>query len=179
MEQYKKAQTSQMFVYLTTIIVVGLIVFVGGKVLNNVLNVGDEIDYIKFRNAITEKISSIATDYNAQRQIELDVPKGTKEICFVELTGDPDLSDPSKYPIMMDYWNDNAYTAQLLSGDKFKNNLPRNVFLRDSSGTIATFHIPDLTVDSGGSLCIPASRSVFSFTAKSKGRKVVISETNE
>ncbi len=173
--QTKKGQTSQMFVYLTTIIVVGLIVFIGGKTLNNVMNVGSEIDYIKFRNALTDTIETIATDYNAQRQVDLTVPKGTKEICFVDLTKNPTL-DSSTYPVIINYWSDSSYASQIASSDSIQKELPRNVFLRDASGTIATFHIPDLSVESGA-LCISASHSVFSFLAKSEGRRVSVSES--
>lgn len=160
----KKAQTNQLFQMLMTMIVVGLILLIGFKLIGSVVSRSSEIDYIKFRRTLLNSIDAVASDYNAKQMIELSVPKGAEALCFIDIA----QRGTTDYALINAYWKDVPYISQ---EDK---TMVRNAFLVGSN-FLATFHIDKLTIDDiGYHTCIPVKRSKVEFWVEGQGRTVTI-----
>lgn len=178
MQNSKNGQPSQMFSFLSTIIVVGLFAVIGLSVVMSITSTGEEIDYIRFRNTLLDSIDSVASDYNAKQEIDLIVPKGIQSICFINLMNNPPTDQESSDeldPVIMNYWSDEDYRIQYVSSIKENNALPRNVFLV-GDGVVGSFHIDDLITDEAGDdfYCIESARSRIKFNVETSGRKVMV-----
>jgi hypothetical protein len=160
----KKAQANQMFQMLMTLIVVGLIMLVGFKLIGSVVSRSSQIDYVKFRRTLLNSIDAVASDYNAKQLIELSVPKGTEALCFIDMAQD----GSTDYALINAYWKDQDYMGQE------DTSMIRNAFLV-GNGFLATFHIEKLAIDDVGyHTCIPVQRSKVEFWAEGQGRTVTI-----
>lgn len=82
----KKGQLmAQPLIYIFYLVVAALIVFFGIKVIGNLNNSGENVQYITFVNDIKQKIDSTYND-NVGSSVSLDdvtVPKFVTEVCFV------------------------------------------------------------------------------------------------
>lgn len=154
----KKGEAGQMFQMLMTLIVVGMIMLLGFQLIGNVFRTSSQIDYIQFRRVLISSIDTVASDYNARQRIELDVPRGAEEICFVDMT----KSGTTGNPLIDSYWTDSAYRN---NNDK---SLVRNVFIMGNS-FVASFRVENLDLDQRF-LCIPARRGKVEFWAIGVGR---------
>ena len=160
----KKAETSQMFQMLMTLIVVGMILLLGTQLIGGIFERSSQIDYIKFRRALTNSIDAVASDYNAEQRIELSVPRGIESLCFVDMahTGSTGI------PIIDSYWSDTEYRTQ---DDK---SLVRNAFLIGRE-TFVSFRVDNLGFDTQERfVCIDTRRSNIEFWAIGRERTVSI-----
>lgn len=82
----KKGQLmAQPLIYIFYLVVAALIIFFGIKVIGNIGNTGDKVEYVAFVGDIKEKIDSAYT-YNLGSVVSLDditVPSNIVEVCFV------------------------------------------------------------------------------------------------
>ena len=154
----KKSEAGQMFQMLMTLIVVGMIMLLGFQLIGNVFRTSSQIDYIQFRRVLISSIDAVASDYNARQKIELDIPRGAEEICFVDMA----KSGTTGNPIIDSYWTDSAYRT---GNDK---SLVRNVFIIGNSFA-ASFRVDNLDLDEGF-VCVPVRRGKVEFWAIGVGR---------
>lgn len=112
---YRKAQVqSQVFVYILTMIVIGLLLYFGITWIGDLLATGETIGATQFKVNMENAFSNL--DYGSQRTEDFSVPEGIKRICFLDNTQPKDignsalcLSGSDDYaPLICNLWKDNA-----------------------------------------------------------------------
>ena len=175
-----RSQTSQLFQNLMTLIVIGAILIIGFNLIGNVMNRSSQIEYVKFRSALTNSIDSVASDFNSKQKIVLSVPKEITEVCFIDVGADISSigPNPTEHGTINAYWSDDYYMTQgdLANGDEA---LVRNVFLMGKE-VISSFHLKNLAIDDVREHhCIDVKRSKIEFWALGKGRNVEIEKVQQ
>ncbi len=159
-----KGETSQMFQMLMTLIVVGMILLLGSQLIGNILQRSTQIDYIKFRRALVNTVEAVGSDFNARQKIELSVPRGSTELCFVDMNHQGSTGNP----IIDSYWQDTNYRNQADS------NMVRNVFLVGND-VFLSFRVDGLEIDNQNRfVCIDVRRSNVEFWAEGSRGSVSI-----
>ncbi len=164
----KKAEPNQMFQMLMTLIVVGMIMLLGFQLIGSIFDRSEQIDYIKFQRSLVSSVDAVAADYNARQRIELSVPRGSEQLCFVDVDSVGEHTEDLD-PRIISYWNDEDYISQDQEG------LVRNVFLV-GQGFFESFTISDLEIDGSGFECFSPQRSNVEFWAVGQGRTVTVEE---
>lgn len=80
----KRGQTEQIFVYIFALVVAALIIGFGYYAITNLLNVGKQVETIKFKEDFEKEMKiyySYAPGTNAY--VRLSVPSGIKAVCFI------------------------------------------------------------------------------------------------
>jgi hypothetical protein len=79
----KKAQTiGQVFMFILAGLIFVLILVYGYKAITSLLERGEEVQMIDFRNALESTIKTIRRDYGSVQKVTLRVPPQTKEVCM-------------------------------------------------------------------------------------------------
>jgi len=77
-----KAQTQQVFVYILTIVIIGLIFIFGFRAVNYFLNKGDQVSYINFITDMEDKVKIMGPKYGSIDRKEFFVGGDFTEVCF-------------------------------------------------------------------------------------------------
>ncbi len=162
----KKGEPNQMFQMLMTLIVIGMIMLLGFQLIGSIFQRSEQIDYIKFQRSLVSSVEAVAADYNARQKIELSIPRGTDELCFIDTDSVEDYSGDLD-PRIISYWNDEDYISQS------QKELVRNVFLVGND-FFESFTVDDLEIDGYGYECIRPHRSNIEFWAIGQARTVTI-----
>lgn len=114
----KKAVAYQVFVYVLSILIVGLVLYYGYGAVKGFGEKEKELQFIKFTTDFENTINSIAPDYGTVRVKSITVPSIFLEVCIV----DPDfIGDP---PEVLEQ-NKNDYP---LIYDSVESGVERNIF---------------------------------------------------
>ena len=82
----KKSQAnSQIFVYVLGVIVILIILFVGYKLMSNILSSGKAANTENFKTEIKEDIEGIGNEYGSEVIQDYDLPRGYEKLCLVDL----------------------------------------------------------------------------------------------
>src|SRR3989344_4448036 len=159
----EKAQLySQIFVYLTTIIVVSLILVYGYKSIQNFRSKSEEVACLKFRNDLRNSIDGMLNVFDSIKAKDFSTcPRGNK-ICFVETFNQVTRLPTDPDPIMKDSITDNT---------------GENVFIIEKI-TRESFYIGNISVsslDGSDVLCIASAGERLRLKMESLGSHVVLS----
>lgn len=86
----KKGDVSQIFVYITAVIIFGVVFLFGYKAINHFLVESDKVAFITFKTDMEKVVRTIKTDfdsavvYSAERPLR--VPTKYTSVCFVDFT---------------------------------------------------------------------------------------------
>ncbi|MBW2996774.1 hypothetical protein KY349_00365 [Candidatus Woesearchaeota archaeon] len=81
----KKAQVAgQIFIYITAIVIVGLIIVYGYSAIKGFTERGEEVEYITMQKSVENAVKSIASDYGSVKRPDIDVPGKYELVCFVD-----------------------------------------------------------------------------------------------
>jgi len=152
----KKATVQHIFVYMLAIILIGLILLLGYRFLNDLLEQGCEVEMVNFYKDI-EILSDRYAKYGSFSQEEIDAPCEFNKVCFVHAaklgttinTGDAIIDDAVK--------DENA-----------------NIFL--VSDEVRAIDVNEKIVTEGDFVCIDALGGVFHLMFEGLGKTVKISE---
>jgi len=78
-----KAQVQHVFIYILTIVVVGLIFLMGYKVIGNIIEQGCEAEHIKFTSDILRFVEQYDS-YESYHTEQMSVPCEYEQLCFVD-----------------------------------------------------------------------------------------------
>jgi len=153
----------QMFVYISGIIIIGMIIFFGLRIFNNASKISEKYVSNEFQNKIKSDVNSLidaSGSYNTNKYI---LPKGFDEICFINPSSfekySTKIGDLPNYPMIQD---------SISSGSN------NNVFLF-SSKSFGAFYINNLElIDPPYFACSSAIRGVVSVKFISFGDMVSI-----
>jgi hypothetical protein len=111
----KRAQMhGEMFIYLMTILVIGLLLYLGVGWIRGLIVQQEIVALTQFKNSLESDFETIT--YGSTKELALDVPSSVKRMCFVE-TGqkkDYDQLDLCKSgtadydPLICNAWRDNS-----------------------------------------------------------------------
>ena len=96
---------SEIFVYMLTIFIVGVILIMGFRYISSSKKIIDKSEFLQFQNKLASDIKSVGMDYGAFKKIAYAVPENLDEVCFVDLNKkDEALSSKliSFYPLVKD-----------------------------------------------------------------------------
>jgi len=81
----KKGQaTSQMFIYILGIIIIGLLLFFGVTWIGDLISTADTITSAQFKVQLENSFEAIQTEYGDARNFDFSVPNGVETVCFVD-----------------------------------------------------------------------------------------------
>jgi len=130
----KKGQvTSQMFIYITAIILIGLLLLFGISWIGKLTGDWEKIRRAEFAKDLTSEFDNIRNDYGDKRTITFDIPSSIDMVCFVDIVA---IRNPSQPP---DFCTDTSDIYDPLICNAYEDN------------TSAVLFSPpfDLTVDLG------------------------------
>lgn len=163
----RKGQIQQVFIYIMTIIVVGLILLVGYKSIGGLMKKGCDVEMSTFKSTIESYVSKY-TSYGDLHTEYIKVPCSFSEICFIDtkaVTDGKDLSssmDSTKYGIIIDSVN---------------NEIQENIFLVKKEVTEPAGYMKEIMVDNGTFkyICMENVNGKFYIKFQGLGRQVNIS----
>ncbi|MBT3408896.1 hypothetical protein HN415_09535 [Candidatus Woesearchaeota archaeon] len=97
-----KAQAqSQMFIYILSIIIIGLLLFFGIKWIGELIKTGDKIDSTKLTVELENAFNTMRPQYGSAESYNFYIPRGIEKVCFVDstITKNQLLLTPANYPV--------------------------------------------------------------------------------
>lgn len=93
----RKAQYTPVFIYIISIILIGIVLLFGYKAIAAFLSRGEDISYVKFRTDLEGMVAEMGPAYKNIKTGEFALPSKYTEVCFVDSDG---ASIPSGYPVI-------------------------------------------------------------------------------
>ena len=152
----------QVFVYIVTIVVVGLILLFGYNAIMTVKGKSDEIILTKFKSDVANMVEITASDFGTVKIKSFELPARYTKACFVKNKGGfPDASSTlfNKYPIMK---------------DSVQDKVNKNLFLVEDS-VRTSFFVGDIDV-TDGVLCFSATNNKIKVKFEGKGNHALLAE---
>ncbi len=161
----RRAQViGQVFIFILAGLVFVLILGYGYRAIMNFMERGEEVQMIDFKNELSSAITTIKRDYGSVQRVDLRVPSGTGEVCFV--TADPaDVRAPGWEEALE---NDRPLIYSAWSKGR------ENVFLLPKQP--APIVIADIVVEpeTAGYLCLPVVDGKISIRVEGTGNRAKI-----
>jgi len=166
----------QVFIYILTIIVVGLLLLFGYRFFQGLLSQGCDVQEIQFKTDIENQLRQ-NIGYQSVTPIALDAPCGFSTVCFADSNSILTLAG-SKIPSAFDFTN--SPTQLAFVQDSLQSNVKRNVFLLKPDGSLNTRSIFSENVIANDSVrnytCMDAKNNKFNILLTGTGRAVNVSE---
>lgn len=96
---------SHMFVYILTVLIVGIVIFVGYKFIAQSKSTVNKAEVLQLKNRLTFDIASVGKEFEKFKKITYALPENLDEVCFVDLTKESDALSSKLmdfYPIIKD-----------------------------------------------------------------------------
>jgi|SRR3989344_3597973 len=91
-----KAQLQgQVFIYILTVVIIGMVLLFGGKAILDFIQKGEEVAFIKFKTDLKSIVDSIGPDYQSIVRETLTIGRDYQQVCFTD-----SASITSPYPTM-------------------------------------------------------------------------------
>ena len=95
-----KAQISQVFIYLMTIIVAAFILFYGYRAISVFTEKSEQVSFIQFKNDMENTVTALSLDFGSVKVKEFTVPGNIKTLCLVGNYPSVLKLNNTKYPII-------------------------------------------------------------------------------
>jgi hypothetical protein len=135
---------AQVFVYILTAVVIGVILIVGYRAISTVLNAANQAPIDSFKRDFSSKVEQMSRGYGSVSKFSFTLPERFEEVCFIDSMD----STTEKFQILPSV-ADNDFIKDVISG-----NVKYNVFLMKDEIIEEQFYVEDLDV-SDDYLCIP------------------------
>jgi len=152
----RKAQISQVFVYILAIIVFSLVLLFGYKSIKGLISQSEKVDYIHFKTKLESTIKRV--DYGDIIIEEFTIPKGYNDVCFIDLKR-------------------SGNTNNVIIDDSWTNGVDANVFLVASQNDVDSFYTDKdkLSVPAPNYVCIPVTQGRIKVNFEGIGKEVQVS----
>jgi len=165
MNNTKAQNVGQIFVYLTALVVVGVIILVGYRAITGLQDNADDVTIVKFQTDMKGSIKSLSNQYGTLRTKKFKLSDEYSEVCFLDnyafdtaVLMDDVLED---YPLIYDTLDAGVPTS--------------NAFLMNKQARmVQDYSFGELSV-SGNFACFPVKRGVLEIKIEGKGDHVVLS----
>lgn len=155
----RKGQIQQVFIYLMTMIVVGLIILIGYKAIGGLINKGCDVEVSTFQKNLELYIVKHSS-YGSVHKETLNVPCAYSQICFVD-------SD-----VIGNTFN---YHDNVIIEDSVETGIEQNIFLISDKVTEPFGFMNEIAIETGSIVCIDNINGKFYMRFKGLGRRTVIS----
>ena len=153
----KKSQIyNQIFIYILTIVIVGLILAFGYKSITNIQSKGCDICIVKLRNNLGNDVEGIISDFGSVQRKDIQMCCNFNQLCLVESV--------DAFPV--------PANANPIIKDSIKSNTGMNAFLLDEK-SVQPFNIGRISTDPDV-MCIKGTS--ISLKLEGKGNYVKISK---
>lgn len=154
----KKAQIqSQIFIYVFALLIISLILFFGVKAISKFKGDTDKVALGSFVTDLNSKIRSVTSEYDSIQEVNLDLPKQFKQVCFTDK--DTQASEVS-IPIIKNYIQDNSKSNVFILKEQ---NILEQELKTGEINVIGPTTSPNF-------LCVPNINGKLKFMAKGKGK---------
>ncbi len=173
MKNNKKAQLQQVFIYIITIIIVGLIFVVGYKAIGGIMEKGCDVEVTNFKSNLKSYITKYNT-YGSVQNENMKSPCDYSHICFVD-TGRIQDSDPNNKVYAPEIVGNNQ--SKIIIGGSANAGIEENVFLIKSQVTDPFGFYDEIEVAPPDYVvCFNSTRNgFFNITFEGTGRTTLIS----
>ncbi len=165
-----RGQISQVFLMITTLLVIGGTVFLGGKLIGGLSGTACSANDASFFKEIVQVIEDKAS-YGSRDIVQIKSPCDAVNLCFVNASNINIEGNP-------DFYSDNAVIKSVI-----QSGAPTTIFLEGHDGVTVPVgdenRIEVLSNYQGGTdsvICIPAVSGEFTFRTEGYGRKIRISK---
>jgi hypothetical protein len=115
-------ETNQMFVFIVSIIVVGLVLLFGTKAIMSFMAGTEDVQYVQFKTNLQDAIDDVASDYGSVKQRAFNMPGEYQKVCFVDIKKSPgsfdiqadSLIDGARQPLLINAWEDKTANVFLI-----------------------------------------------------------------
>lgn len=155
----RKGQISQVFIYITTLLIVALVLFYGYRAISTFKERADQVSFIQMKNDIENAIESISVDYGSVKTREISLPIDVREVCIISsYPGLPDLSG-TQYPLIEDSVNSRVM---------------KNIFLIGQQNAGESFYVEKIYIEDD-ILCVPSISNKLVLKMEGMGNHAVVS----
>jgi len=161
----KKSQIAgQIFIYILTAVVIGIIVLIGYWAINKTVGSGCQVEQLNFKNSI-ETLADKYDTYGSLNKDTLSAPCGYEKICFVDNSMVSSKTPP-------------ALCTNSVIKDSVKSGTQKNIFIISKKDTVPVGFSDKVALDdTTNCTCISSRNNNFYLTFKGKGDRTVISAT--
>jgi hypothetical protein len=152
----KRGQSSQVFIYILTIVIVALVLFFGYKYVMNIKGTIGKAELTLFQDKLTSDIATISSDFGSVRKVSYSTQK-IEELCLLDLTKREQISGVG-HPLIK---------------DSIKSGVNRNGFILGGS-TFESFFIGNSEVEFPYFVCFKKQQGKIEFTIEGKGDRALI-----
>jgi hypothetical protein len=151
----------QVFIFIIAGLVFVLILGYGYKAITHLLERGEQVQLLDFRNELESVMNTIKRDYGSVQRVDLRVPAKTETVCLVS-SDQEDIADVELQQLQQEY--------PLLAGAWATGT--ENVFLIPRQPT--PIRVNDMKVE-GGYSCVAAINGRVSLRVEGAGNKAAVS----
>jgi hypothetical protein len=101
----------QVFVLILAALIFILILVYGYRAIGTFIQRSDEVALIQFETDLGSAIKQISLDFGSVKKVELTVPKGVREVCFVS---NPSPLFSNEHPLLSDAFSSGTQNVFLL-----------------------------------------------------------------
>ncbi|MFH1589469.1 MAG: hypothetical protein ABIB43_02795 [archaeon] len=154
-----KGQIQQVFIYIATILIVGLVLIVGYKAIDNMMHQGCDVEKVTFKSNLETFIKDYSS-YGSLHKESLKLPCSAQKICFVdtETIGDQNF----------------IFGANIIIQNSIRGDIAENIFMILDDRTEPFGFIEEIAVNEGA-VCINATGGRLHLTFTGQGRTTAIS----
>jgi hypothetical protein len=164
----RKAQAQQVFIYLLTIIIIGLMFFFGIKWMGKLWEQHDKINVVQLKVDMETAFNKIRTNYGSQQMHEFRIPGDITKVCFIDQSqylgksskGLCSAGSPDYEPIMCDLWDG--------IGDE-------NVLFSPAELIESPIYVKDVRIGGDGYICYKVSNNRIKVRLTGLGDSVKVS----
>ena len=185
----KKAMgVGQVFIFIVAAITFALIAIFGFKAIKAVMDSGEQVQFVQFKNELESSIKRIYTEYGSVRKETFNPGAEFTRICFVDLSRDYNDALCAQNQIACDLWKTAQDEAIEQNQERNQGTKPvepydlvdQNVFLTPQVSIPIKVHHIELFADAQqtqrvGYLCRELSRGSFTVILEGKGDHTAIS----
>ena len=134
--------TGQVFIYILTAVIVGLILLFGIKAVLKILKTGEEVELVEFKINFEKRLEK-DMQHGVVDDKPVEIRGGFKEVCFVQLKDDlggyttPPLALRNSYPLIWNSWNDKVDENIFFVKEEMKDSMyVKNLKVRDPNNYV-------------------------------------------
>jgi len=170
----KSMMVGQIFIYSLSLIVVGLILVFGYKIIMEFLVNSNTVEQLQFEKNVKSMVRSYSSEWGSVGYKKLVAPSSVKEICFTDYNSQAmtltDCNDPTNTDFYL--FIEDSYGDPSIPREK------KNLFLIGaSSNFIESYYVGNVSLGAACNyLCVKSERGAFSLKIVGKGDHVELAE---
>lgn len=111
--------TGQIFTYISAVVIVGVVFYIGTSAIINYWDKYNEAQLIKFQKQLVTDVNKVLSEPDSMETESYNLPSGYAQICFINVNEAPPLaaSVPKDFRLVHDSWSSGALENVFLLGE--------------------------------------------------------------